>query len=181
MSIILFGDTHGLLNEIPKIKELIKTHNPELILYELLEETTLATMEEIDNFLKNYPENNFSLISKYGELFPVIKLAKKYDIPIVGCDYKDMLREDTKFRELDAKKINLKNEERIMKKREARQLTIIKKHAHKKLLVLVGAYHLRTDSVLRNLKANIITPRVNGKEIDELESLKGKLTYHEEN
>jgi hypothetical protein len=173
--IILFAETHGLINELEVQEEIIKNSKPSVYLYELLEEESLISKEDFDNFLSRSDEEDFSIISKFSDLKLAIKMARKFGIPIIGCDIKDMLRKNTRFREPhEISKSELKEEEKIMEEREKKQIEIINKYlnSNKNLLfVSIGAYHLRKNSpIFKSLKSNylLVYPLFDGKEIGEI-------------
>lgn len=186
--LVLFAETHGLINEIPIQEEIIKNINPTCYLYELLEEESLITEEEKDNFLIKPNNENFSIISTFEDLKPTILLAKKYNLPLMGIDIKNMLRKDKNFlakTSLSEEDLIIENE--IMKKREIRQKEIIIKYLSEYLGVIfvsVGVYHLRKDSELfkeLNQDALIVIPYVNGSSLNDLKSegiSKKEVVYH---
>ena len=139
--IIFFGETHRFApKELDYIERTIKKFKPEIILYELLENKNLDNLEKSNSFLKSPENKKFSLISFYGELKSVVKLAKK----------------------------EIRMEEKILKKREKYQTRFIMRISEKyhTALIIVGAYHLRRNSPLRKIKnSKIILPKYKGKEI----------------
>ncbi len=175
--IVFFAETHGLIPETEIQEKIISKVNPHYFLYELLEEEKIDSKQGYEGFLSKKDDEDFSIISKFKDLKPTILLAKKFGIPIVGCDIKDMLRKDTNFREKrNISEAEMKNEETIMIKREKKQIEIINYYLNSKkdslLFVSLGIYHLRKESfVLKNVKSNylLIYPVFDGKEIDEVE------------
>ncbi len=170
LRIIFFGETHGFVkNEAKYIEKAIKKLKPQAILYELLEDKKLDNIEKINSFLKKSDKKKFSLISLNSELKKIIKLGKKYKLPIIGCDLKNMGRKKPIpiNQRLTEKQIN--NEEKILKRREKHQIKIIRKALSKYelLFIIVGAYHLRENSPLRRITKDslIILPKYNEKEI----------------
>ena len=176
-NIILFGETHGFMKkESEYIEDVIKKFNPQVILYESLEDKKLDSSNKIKSFLKKSNKKKFSLISHYGELEKVIKLAEKYNLPILGLDLKNMGR--NKPIPLDKKLTmsQIRYEKNLLKKRESRQVKIIKNSLKKYniILVVVGAYHLRKNSPLREITKNrvIFLPKYNGRDIISPERIK---------
>src|SRR3990167_6375863 len=167
--IIFFGDTHGFAHrELDYLERTIKKFEPEIIFYELLENKNLDNLEKINSFLKSPENKKFSLISSYGELKGVIKLAKKYELSIIGCDLKNLGRNKPIPINKKLTKKEIQMEAKILKKREKHQVKIIKMalKEHKIILVIVGAYHLRKSSPLRKMKnSRIVLPTYKDKEI----------------
>ncbi|MCW8966368.1 MAG: hypothetical protein OQK82_06755 [Candidatus Pacearchaeota archaeon] len=173
INLIIFGETHSFLDDNLIQEEIIKSFNPTIFFYEMLEETELINSEEQVLFLAQPDNKDFSIISTFGELKNTIKLANKYDIPVVGNDIKDMCRENKDFLEkTELSDEEIKNEEDILLKREERQSNKIIKSVKKneKVLATTGAFHLREDSPLLNLNLDaylIIYPAYEGKQLFE--------------
>ena len=167
--IIFFGETHRFApKELDYIERTIKKFKPEIILYELLENKNLDNLEKINSFLKSPENKKFSLISSYGELKGFVKLAKKYKLPIIGCDLKNLGRNKPIPINKKLTKKEIRMEEKILKKREKYQTRFIMRISEKyhTALIIVGAYHLRRNSPLRKIKnSKIILPKYKGKEI----------------
>ncbi|MAG50082.1 hypothetical protein CL621_00385, partial [archaeon] len=107
INLIIFGETHGFLDDDKIQEEIIQYFKPTIFLYEMLEETKLLTTDKQKEFLKESNEKDFSVISTFGELKKTINLATKYNLPIVGNDIKNMCRENKDF----LKKTELSEEE----------------------------------------------------------------------
>lgn len=170
VKIIFFGETHGILPEEEIIELLIKHTNPEILLYELLEEEKLFDKTSQEKFLLKPDELDFSIISKYEELKPIVNLAKKYSKPIIGCDIKNMCRQNKDF----LKNYDEQEELKIMKEREEKQREIVESTLkdNNLILVIVGAYHLRKESALLdklNFNNTIIMPEINGRQLEEFD------------
>jgi len=181
--IIFFGETHGFVkNEAEYMEMAIKKLKPQIILYELLEDKKLDNIVKINSFLRQSKNKRFSLISSYGELKGVVELGKKYKLPIIGCDLKDMGRNKSIPINKKLTKKEIYVERKILKKRERHQMKVIKivLKKYKIILVIVGAYHLRKNSPLRKIKGsrNII-PKYKDKEIFSPKniSVKSKIYY----
>lgn len=158
--LIIFGETHGMIDELPVQKEILKNTSPEFYLYELLEETTVDDDNEKE-FLGKPDEKDFSIISKFGELKPTIRLVRKFNLSVIGCDVKNMFREDKSFREkIDLTEEEIRLEEEIMEKREMQQKKVIEDYLSKSagpVFASLGLYHIRKDSFLiKNLKENFL-------------------------
>jgi len=170
--LILFGETHGFLDDVAILDELIEIFRPTIFLYELLEETKLISINEQKEFLNQPDEKDFSFISTFGELKKTVELAIKYNIPIMGNDIKNMCRKNKDFlKKTKLNEVEIKNEEEILLKREKRQAEKIIdfiKHGEN-ILTTTGTFHLREDSILLNINENylIIYPAYEGKQLFE--------------
>jgi len=169
--LIIFGETHGFLDDLKIQEEIIGLFQPTILLYEMLEETELLTPENQNEFLNLPDEKDFSIISTVGELKKTISLAKKYNLPIVGIDIKNMCREDRAFlTKTKLTKEEQKSEEEILEKRERIQVKRIRDYLKKeeKVFVTTGAFHLRKDSPLLEIdNSAIIYPAYEGKQLFE--------------
>jgi len=155
IKLILFGEYHGFVNQIQVQKKIIKIIKPDFFLYELLEDKKILNDKDAKKFLNNPNGKDFSVISTYGELKPIIKLARSFDLPIIGCDIKNMGYKDKNWME---KKFNFGEGKMITKKRELRQSKVINEYTSKGLVfALLGDYHTRKNSlVLSKFKAKKI-------------------------
>lgn len=144
-NLVLFGETHGYLDEDHIRERALKKLKPDYILYELLENKMLRTQQEKSTFLDQPDEKQFSIISTYGELKTLVGLGLELSIPIIGCDLKNTGRKSTEFKE---------DEQELMKKRQKHQYNIIKDYASKgTVFVSIGIYHLFPQSkLIQNLK-----------------------------
>ena len=89
---ILFGETHGYVNDVAILAYLIRKTKPSLLFWELLETARLTTKTQQNRFLKRLDSDTFSFISTFGDLKKTIAIAKKYNLPIHGCDFKNLGR-----------------------------------------------------------------------------------------
>lgn len=165
IKLILFAETHGYLKEISIQSKIIHNSKPRYFLYEMLEESRILNNEDAKKFLDKKNNGDFSFISSYTDLIPTIRLARKFNLPLIGCDIKNMC----------CKSKNWINERypkaywsKITKKREMQQAKIINHYTPKGLVfVSLGAYHLRKNSItLRKLnekKFLIVYPLFDGK------------------
>ncbi|HUS50767.1 MAG TPA: hypothetical protein VMZ91_11425 [Candidatus Paceibacterota bacterium] len=155
IKLVLFGEYHGFINQIQIQKKIIKNVKPDFFLYELLEEKKILNDKDAKKFLDSPDDKDFSVISTYGQLKPIIKLARNFDLPIIGCDIKNMGCKDKDWMK---KKFTLEKGKMITKKRELRQSNVINKYLPKGLIfALLGGYHIRKNSlVLAKIKANKI-------------------------
>ncbi len=176
IKLILFGETHSLLNELPIQEEIIKNITFGFYLYELLEEEKIIDKNKAEEFLKKPDSEKFSIISTFGELKPIIKLASKFNISVIGCDIKNMLRKDRSFLEkTNLTQKEMENEEKIMEQRERKQFEVVNEYLSKSdepLFVSIGLYHIRKNSYLiKNLKENFLIcyPLTKGNKLWETE------------
>jgi hypothetical protein len=172
INLIIFGETHGFLDDDKIQKGIIKYFKPTIFLYEMLEETKLLTTDKQKEFLKESNEKDFSVISTFGELKKTINLATKYNLPIVGNDIKNMCRENKDFlKKTELSEEEIKKEEEILFKREKMQCDTILSYLknNKRVLVTTGAFHLRPNSPLINLKEDYlyVYPSYEGEQLFE--------------
>ncbi len=161
IKLIFFGETHGLVDELSVQEEIIKRISPEFYLYELLEEEKILDKEDFKLFLEKPDGEDFSIISTFGELKPTIMLARKFNISLIGCDIKNMGRENADFRtKKNWSKEDLEKEETLFKKRELKQKEVIEEYlskTQKVIFVSLGLHHIRKESFLmKNLKCNFL-------------------------
>lgn len=152
IKLVLFAETHGILDETSIQKEILKNLKFDLFIYELLEDKKLISNNDFEDFLLKDSEKDFSIISKYGELKPTIRLAKENNLAIIGCDLKNTGRTNTNFRVKEFSEEDLKEEEKLMEKREAVHYKTIFKYLNKnkRIFASIGLYHLLPKSYLMN-------------------------------
>jgi len=157
IKLVLFGNTHGFLNDVQTQGTLIAAFKPKYYLYELLENRNITSDIEFRRYLSEPNSKNFSVISKFGELKPVIRMARRYKLKIIGCDIKNMGRRNREFLSNTGFTKKEKNfEKSLMNRREEQHARIINNYVSKTnnpVFASVGAYHLRKSSkTLSNLK-----------------------------
>ena len=174
IKMIIFGETHGMLDDQKIQNKIISSVKSHYFLYELLEDKKILTPKDFKYFLDKNDNEDFSIISKYKDLKSTILLAQSKNISLIGCDIKNLGRKNTKF--LKIKEINptvKKFEEILLAKREKRQASVILKFLkdNHTLFVSVGDYHLRKESHLLNclkkMKYLKVYPSLFGKAIFE--------------
>jgi len=171
VKIIFFAETHGILDELIVQDRMLSQFKPTCYLYELLEEERLTSEIDFIKFLEKNDSERFSIISSFGELKPTVRIAKKYNLPLIGCDVKNMYRKNKNF----LKEVNVSEEEQIMLKREKKQIEIIEKSLIQygsPIFVSLGAFHLRkTAPVFKKSRLNymIIYPLIDGVKLEDLE------------
>ena len=90
IKIVLFGEYHGFLNQIQIQRKIIQNVQPDFFLYEMLEEKKILNEKDAKKFLSKLDNKDFSVISTYGQLKPIIRLARSFDLSIIGCDIKNI-------------------------------------------------------------------------------------------
>ncbi len=151
IKLVLFGEYHGFINQIQIQREIIRNMKPDFFLYELLEEKKILNSKDAKKFLDSPNDKDFSVISTYGELKPIIKLARSFHLPVIGCDIRNMSLRNKKWK---GKKFSPEESRKITKKRELRQSKVINEYTSKGLVfMLLGDYHTKRNSlVLSKLK-----------------------------
>jgi hypothetical protein len=148
--LVLFGEAHGMLQETKIQEKILEIFPCDVFMYEMLEDKFLITKKEQEDFLSKQDQEDFSIISKNQELKPTILLAKKFNLPLIGCDLKNMGRKDTNFQDE-----NSKEEQELMRGRELIQFQRIKQEMDKgkRVFASVGIYHILPRSkLIKNLK-----------------------------
>lgn len=150
IKLVLFGEYHGFIKQIHVQRKIIQSVRPDFFLYEMLEEDKILNIKDAKKFLSKSDSKDFSVISTYGQLKPIVRLARSFDLSIIGCDIKNMgVNKDWR-----KKKFSHEEAKRITNNRELRQAKIINQYSSKGLVfALLGKYHLRKNSlVLSKLK-----------------------------
>ena len=160
IKLILFGEYHGFPGQISILRKIVKNVGADFFLYEMLEEEKILNNKDTKIFLNKSNNTNFSFISTYGQLKPIIRLARDLSLPIIGCDLKNMGCKDKDWRK---NKFSREEGKRLTHKRELKQVSIINKYVRKGIVfTLLGCYHLRKNSLvlpkLKSKKVIIIRP-----------------------
>src|SRR3989338_300361 len=173
IKLVLFGEYHGFVNQIDVQKAIIKKVKPYFFLYEMLEEKKILNDREANKFLSTPDKDDFSVVSNYSQLKPIIRLCRRFGLPIIGCDIKNMCIKDKNWSKMSHKEriATFSNEEgeRMENKRELRQAKVINEYTSKGLVFAVlGTYHARRNSLvlskLREKQAIVIRPAFKWKE-----------------
>ncbi|MBU4241874.1 MAG: hypothetical protein KKA65_05700 [Nanoarchaeota archaeon] len=158
--LIFIGETHGFIEDFNKQKEIIEIVNPDLILSEQMQDLKLNSKYQMISILK---QNNLSDMVELKEVKKLIRLCMKKSIKIRGIDFKNfgltkrlkgIIKEGIEPTKEDIAKFEI-----IAKKREHRHLKIIEqnlKKTKKPIIVLLGSWHLRDDSLLMKKLKNYI-------------------------
>ncbi len=160
ITLVLFGEYHGFSIQISILKEIIKITKPDFFLYEMLEEKKILNNKDAKHFLNKLDNKDFSFISTYGQLKPIIRLARNFNLQIIGCDIKNMGCKNKDWRK---NKISREDGEELTKRRELQQTKVINQYTLKGVVfALVGDHHLRRGSLvlskLNNERVVIIRP-----------------------
>ncbi|MEK6894466.1 MAG: hypothetical protein AABX10_03305 [Nanoarchaeota archaeon] len=145
INLVLFGEYHGFINQIDVQKRVIEEVKPNYFLYEMLEWKKILDDKDAKKFLSTSDQDGFSVVSSYGQLKPIIKLCRRFDLPIIGCDLKNM-GVNNGWRK---NKFSKEKADKITKRRELQQAKVINQYVSKGLtFALLGDYHLRKNSFL---------------------------------
>ena len=177
IKLVLFGEYHGFLKQIRVQNRILNEVAPNFFLYEMLENRNILNDGDAKLFFSKPSNKDFSFISKYGDLKPMIRLVRNLNLPLIGCDIKNM---GAKSKDWRKSKFSSKKAEELTKKRELQQAKVINHFSSKGLVfALLGDYHLRRNSlVLSKLKlknAILIRPSFKwGDDFNDLKNIKGK-------
>lgn len=157
---IFIGETHGFIQDFNKEKETIEIVKPDLVLSEQMQDMKLDSKKKMESLLE---QDYFSDIVELKEVKDLIKLCMKHNIKLIGMDFKNFgfgkrLQNIIKSK-INATKKDILNFEKIAKKREMLHLKMIKaakKETKKPILILLGTWHLREDSLLMKELKNYI-------------------------
>lgn len=171
--LVLFGDTHGFCDDIRVQTGILKQIRPDFYLHELIENRKYVSEILLKKALLHGKSEMFSIVSNFGELFPIFDLCLRYRVPLIGMDLRNMGRENMGviFKDKLTKNEAIK-ENQLQEKREHHQATVINKYVIKAkafVFAVTGAYHLRKRShLLKNIKAKkyiVICPAFKGKAV----------------
>jgi len=151
--LIFLGTTHGFIDDFKKEKEIINEINPKLVLSESLENKELKSKKDFESFIKI---KQHSEITSFKEVEKLVKYCYSKKIPLIGIDFKNYGFEGELIKIINSQKQPTKKQEKridkILKKREKRHIKIIKdftKKTSKPILITLGSWHLRKDSLIR--------------------------------
>jgi len=164
LSFIFIGSTHSFLDDFSKQKEIIKIINPEFVLSEELNDLKL---DAEDKFKKILEKKFISDMTSFDEVERLIKLCFEKKIKLIGIDFHNFgLNKSLQKKVRNQEELTKKEEEKlnkIVEKRERYHLLKIleyKSKTKKPLVIILGCWHLRKDSLLRKKLRNykIIAP-----------------------
>lgn len=153
-SFVFIGSTHGFINDFIKQEEVIRSINPDFVLCEELEDIFLDLKERYNQIIK---EKKISNMTSFNEVEKLINLCNNRGIKLIGIDlpnfgFDEILQGKIKRQEELSKEEENKLEE-ILKLRDKLHLQKIleyKKKTDKPLIIILGSWHLRENSLLRN-------------------------------
>lgn len=153
-SFIFIGSTHGFIDDFIKQEEVINSVNPEFVLCEDLEDISLDSKKKFEDTLK---EKKISNMTSFDEVNKLIRLSYNKNIKLIGIDlhnfgFDEILQDKIKKQEKLSAEEEKKAEE-ILNLRDQVHLKKIlefKKKTNKPIVIILGSWHLRENSVLRN-------------------------------
>ena len=163
-SLIFIGSTHGFIDDFAKQKEIIEEENPEFVLCEELENLKLDSKEK---FLEIIKKKHFSEMTKFEEVERLVNLCFNKNIKLIGIDFHNFGFDENLQNKIKSQGELTKEEEEklneIINKREKYHLSKIlecKEKTNKPIIIIIGCWHLREDSLLRKKLKNykIIAP-----------------------
>lgn len=157
-SLIFIGSTHGFINDFSKQREIIEKINPEFVLCEELENLKLDSKEKFNNLFKNRKISNMTSFEEVGRL---VKFCFNKKIKLIGIDFYNFGFNEGLQRKIKNQEKLTKKEEKeinnIIKLREEHHLSKIleyKEKTNKPLVIIIGCWHLRENSLLRKKLRN---------------------------
>jgi hypothetical protein len=157
-SFIFIGSTHGFMDDFLKQKEIILAVKPEFVLCEELENLTLDSKERFEKLCK---KREISNMTSFEEVEKLIELCFRENIKLIGIDFKNFgFDENLQKKIKNQENVSPKEEEtldKIMLLREKIHLDKIleyQKKTSKPLVIIMGSWHLREDSFLREKLEN---------------------------
>jgi len=162
--LIFIAETHGFIDDFGKEKEIIEKYAPEFVLSEYMQDIVLDSKLKYEQILI---KKKISKMVSFNEVKELIKFCYNKNIKLIGIDIKNFgfnkqiqnkIKKQEEIRGKDEKEL-----EKIMKKREENHIKIIKRYlkkTNKPIIVLLGAWHLRENSLIRKSfkEYNIISP-----------------------
>lgn len=181
-SLIFIGSTHGFIDDFAKQKEIIERTNPDFVLCEELEDLKLDSKEKFNSLFKNRKISN---MTSFEEVKKLIQLCFNKNIKLIGIDFHNFGFDKAIQKKIKNKEKLTKEEEEKLNKiialREKNHLSKIleyQKKTLKPLVITIGCWHLRENSLLRKKLKNykIIAPLDKSGEVlfepDEKEEIK---------
>jgi hypothetical protein len=164
LSFIFIGSTHSFLDDFSKQKEIIVSVKPEFVLNEELENLKLDTE---DKFKEILGKKFISDMTSFNEVEKLIDLCFEKKIKLIGIDFHNFGFDKNLQRKIKNQEDITKEEgeqlDKITEEREKRHLSKIleyKSRTKKPLIIILGCWHLRKNSLLRKKLNNykIIAP-----------------------
>ncbi|GEM_PF-1331430 len=163
-SFIFIGSTHSFLDDFSKQEEVISLVNPEFVLSEDLEDLKLDSEEGLKEILK---KRSISNMTSFDEVEKLVRLCFNKKIKLIGIDFHNFGFDDNLQKKIKNQEELTKEEEegldKIVKERERYHLSKIleyKKKTSRPIVIILGCWHLREESLLRKGLKNykIIAP-----------------------
>lgn len=159
-SFIFVGDSHGFINDFKKQKEIIEKVEPEFILSEQLENNVLDSEQKYKTFLK---DKKSSKMTSFKEIKDLVNWGYTKKIKLIGIDFENFgldlkLRSIIKGKGIPSKEDRIEIN-KILSKRNIHHLKLIRKYSKlskKPLVILLGTWHLREESLLMKSLNNYI-------------------------
>lgn len=158
---IFIGDTHGFINDFEKQKEIIEKVNPEFVLSEYMQDIVLDSHEKFNEILKN---KNISEMVDFSEIEDLILLCYQKNIKLIGIDLKNFGFDEHLQKVFKSFwEINKSDERRIkeiVKRREflhLEKINFYKNKTDKSIIIILGTWYLRVNSLLMKNLDNYIT------------------------
>lgn len=159
-SLIFVGETHGFLNDFKKQEEIINKINPEFVLCEQLQDFVLDSKEK---YLRILRAKKLSEMVSLNEVESLIRLCLRKGIKLIGMDLRNF-GFDSRLQSIVKSGVKLSKEDtaalrKIMKLRESQHLRTIRKYldlSSRPVVVFIGSWHLRKDSLLMNALNNYV-------------------------
>ena len=164
LSFIFIGSTHSFLDDFSKQKEVIESVKPEFLLSEELEDLKLDTDKGFKEILK---KKFISDMTSFDEVEKLINFCFEKKIKLIGIDFHNFGFDENLQKKIKNQEEITKEEEekldKITEEREKRHLSKIleyKSKTKKTLIIILGCWHLRKESLLRKKLNNykIIAP-----------------------
>lgn len=186
ISFIFVGSTHGFIDDFSKQKEIIDLVNPEFVLSEEIEDLKLDSDEKFEELLQSKKISN---MTSFEEVKKIVEFCYNKKIKLIGIDFHNFgFSQDLQNKIKNQEKVSEKDEEEIIeniKKRERNHLKEIlnySKKTKKPLVIILGSWHLRDDSLLRRklISYKLILPcDKNGNFLDSPRCNKEEIGYKE--
>ncbi len=164
LSFIFIGSTHSFLDDFSKQKEIISVINPGFVLSEELENLKLDAEDKFKEILE---KKFISDMTSFEEVEKLIKLCFEKNIKLIGIDFHNFGFDENLQKKIKGQEELTKEEKeklnKIVEEREKHHLSMIleyKSKTKKPLIIILGCWHLRKNSLLRKKLKNykIIAP-----------------------
>lgn len=151
-NLVFIADTHGYINDFKKQKEIIQLVDPDVILYEQLQHIKLKTDKDFQKIMK---ERKISDSTSYNEVRGLIEFCHVKPLPLIGMDLENFGYDEHLQRVINGCTESQPNDvaklSEIMIKREEHHLKMINTFKDKKVVVILGAWHIQNSSIMEKL------------------------------